>query len=277
MKCNVKELQDHLLEVMVAFHQVCLDHNLKYYLVGGSQLGAIRHEGFIPWDDDIDVAMSRYDYDKLLALPSKVWPENLRLNTPYKTEYYIIPFTKLVDTNTTLVEDGVAGCLTGGIYVDIFPLDGAGSRFFYARYKYFIFQIKRRLILYKVKNSKDKSLIDKFMTFYTKNRSGLKMFKSLEAWMKKTDYNKSKIIGNYAGAWGLKEFMDKDILGEPKLYKFEQYQFYGVEDYDTYLTNLYGDYMQLPPKDKQKSHHGVVYLDLSTSYLDNKDGDQIEK
>lgn len=274
---NVKDLQNKLLDIMVAFHKVCIDHNLKYYLVGGSQLGAVRHQGFIPWDDDIDVAMKRSDYDKLLALPNEVWPENLRLNTPYKTEYWIIPFTKLVNTKTTLVEDGVAGCLTSGIYVDIFPLDGAGTNLFYARYKYFIFQIKRRLILHNIKKSKDKGLINKAINFYTNKRSGIKLFKSLEAWMKKNDFNKSTIIGNYAGAWGIKEFMDKEIIGEPKLYNFEGYKFYGVADADTYLTNLYGNYMQLPPTDKQKSHHSVVYLDLNTSYLDNNVGDQIEK
>lgn len=274
---SVKKLQEKLLEVMKIFHQVCEENNLTYYLVGGSMLGAVRHKGFIPWDDDIDVAMPRADYQKLISLPQTVWPKNLKINTPHDTEYWIIPFSKLVDTNTTLVEEGVAGCLTGGIYVDIFPLDGAGNNNLYARFKYFGFQIKRRLVLYNVMKDKKTNFIEKNVQRYAKGKSGQKLFEKLEAWMKSTDYKDSSIIGNYAGAWGIKEFMSKDIFDNPKLYDFEECQFYGVSNYDAYLSSLYGDYMQLPPKDKQVSHHGITYLDLSKSYLDNNSGDSNEK
>lgn len=274
--CN-KDLHNHLLKIMENFHQVCVSNNLTYYLVGGSQLGAVRHQGFIPWDDDMDVAMPRPDYNKLLKLPNKAWPKNLILNSPQKTKYWIAPFTKLVDKNTTLIEEGVAGINKGGVYIDIFPLDGAGANKISARLKFFNFQIKRRLLLYNVIEAKVTGLIQRNLQKYAKSKTGLNLFNKLEYSMKKTNYHKSKIIGNYAGAWGFKEFMEKPILGSPTLYTFEGHQFYGVENYDAYLSSLYGDYMQPPPKDKQRSHHGIVYLDLKRSYLDNKDGDQIEK
>lgn len=274
--CN-KDLHVHLLKLMKSFHDVCISNNLTYYLVGGSQLGAVRHQGFIPWDDDMDVAMPRFDYDKLLSLSKNAWPENLLLNTPYKTEYWIAPFSKLVDKNTTLIEEGVAGFNKGGVSIDIFPLDGAGYNKFSARLKFLNFQIKRRLVLYKVKANKPKSLVEKILQKYLKSRPAIYFFEKMDKSMKKTKYSQSNIIGNYAGAWGFKEFMSKDIIGRPTLYTFEDYQFYGVENYDAYLSSLYGDYMVLPTKDKQVSHHKIIYLDLKRSYLDNKDGDISEK
>lgn len=263
---DTNKLQLKLLDIMVEFHKVCIQHNLRYYLLGGSMLGAVRHKGFIPWDDDMDVGMPREDYEKFLKLPQDVWPNNLQVNTPYISKNWIIPFSKLVDTNTTLVEEGITGPVVGGIYLDVFPLDGAGNNMLHAKFRYMIFAIKRRLIVYNLIKEEKSNPLEKLIQKYAKKQNAEKLHIKLEKWMKKINYDNSKIIGNYAGAWGTNEFMIKDIMGKPKLYQFEEHSFYGVNNYDDYLTSLYGDYMELPPMNKRVSHHIIVYISLSYSY-----------
>lgn len=139
------EMQIRLVKILEWFNDFCVLQHLKYYMLGGTVLGAVRHGGFIPWDDDIDVGLPRKDYDDC------------------------------------------------------------------------------------------------------------------------------SVIGNLYGAWVRKEIMEKNIFGNPMLYNFEGIKAYGVEDYDRYLTSLYGDWRKLPPKEKQITHHDFLECDLRKSYLNDLD------
>lgn len=263
---KTKLLQNKLLAIMEVFHEACMKNNLSYYMLGGTMLGAVRHQGFIPWDDDIDVGMSRSDYEKLINLPNSAWPEELIIKTPHNSNDFVLPFSKIMNKNTTLIEKRNDEEVVGGIFIDVFPIDGAGSSMFQAKAKYMLFAIKRRLISYNLEVKAKDNFIERLIQKQAKHIEVKNLYASLEKTMKKDSFQDSKIVGNYAGAWGVKEFMPKNVLGKPKLYQFENHKFYGVNKADEYLTSLYGDYMKLPPKDKRKSNHTIVELDLDKSY-----------
>ena len=119
------ELQEKIFGIMKAFDRVCRENNLHYYMLGGTMLGAIRHKGFIPWDDDADFGLPRKDYETLLALPEESFPEGYRLRHFQKEQGVPYAFIRLEDERTTCVETRRSGTgYVGGVYIDIFPLDG---------------------------------------------------------------------------------------------------------------------------------------------------------
>lgn len=128
---NTETNQVHcvLLNMLQWFHQECKNNNLRYYIIGGTMLGAVRHKGFIPWDDDIDVAMPRKDYDKLCRIMADSGKGQYRLEFPGKeNKDYTYLFAKIYDTQTTLTENKRKP-ITRGLYIDVFPLDGIGNEY----------------------------------------------------------------------------------------------------------------------------------------------------
>ena len=267
-------LQMKLLDMLSWFHDFCVANNLRYYALGGTMLGTARHQGFIPWDDDIDVGMPRKDYEKLIHLLANKSVGKYVLETPDTNEKdYYYPFLKLYDTTTTLIEN-TKYQIKRGVYLDIFPLDGIGDTFEEAQVNF----------------AKVKRIYNLLITRVTGFRKGRKWYKNLAVVVarvipnfildnkkilkklvgecQKYDYDKCAWCGNLVGAWGMKEVMPKEFMGSPTLYPFENIQIYGVEKADEYLTSLYGDWRKLPPVEKQKSHHDFVLFDLEKSYLD---------
>ena len=120
---NIKERWNAtILDILNAFMEICKRHDLRFYCCAGTAIGAVRHHGIIPWDDDIDVIMPRPDYDRLLEIAKTEDFGKYELVTPYNDESYPLYFSKLSDRTTTLVEERERPCVIG-LYVDIFPLD----------------------------------------------------------------------------------------------------------------------------------------------------------
>lgn len=261
----MNKLQEKLLNIMLIFDKVCKENEITYYILGGTMLGAIRHKGFIPWDDDMDVGLPRSDYEKLIGLSENNWPKNIFLKTPKNTIDFIFPFSKLMDRNTTLIESRGTDII-GGIYIDIFPLDGAGDCFNDSKTYYNKFNYKRRLLYNNQDNREIKGIIRKLFRLYSKTKIPRKIITSIQEKLLSVPYESSSFIGNYNGSWGFKEIMQKSILGKPKEYEFEGYKFYGVENYDKYLKLLYGNYLEFPPKEKRISPHDFQHLDLNMPY-----------
>jgi lipopolysaccharide cholinephosphotransferase len=264
---KTRNLQLKILDIMRILHEVCVRHNIEYYMISGTLLGAVRHKGFIPWDDDMDIGIPRKDYEKLISLPLTEWPENIEIKTPYNSNDLVFPYSKIMDKTTTIVEDRLDG-IVEGVYIDIFPLDGAGNSFPYARYRYFIFDYKIRLLYNNQDYGKKKHPIKRIFQLYAKSKNTKKLYQSLEKSMRKVEFSKSKIIGNYSSAWRFKEFFERKNFEGQIFYKFEGLDLYGPKNAHDYLTKVYGDYLILPPKAKRKSHHKFLYLNLNLPYSD---------
>ena len=268
---NLNDLQIKLLEMLRFFHLFCEKHNLTYYIQGGTMLGAVRHHGFIPWDDDIDVGMPRNDYEKLNNFTGIIEGKYL-FETVYSDDIqYCLPFSKLYDTTTTLIEN-TQQKTKRGIYIDIFPLDGIGNDEREAKKKYRSIQFYKSILnLRTIENRKGRALYKNAAISIVKIIpksiiSEKKVCLAINNACKRNDFYASLWGGNLIGAWGWKEVMPISIYGEPTLYQFEDMMVYGAKHYDEYLTHLYGNWRNLPPIDKRVSHHDF-FVDLNKSYL----------
>lgn len=123
MEYDIRPLQLRTLKLLRQFQEVCREHGLRWYATAGTMLGAVRHAGFIPWDDDMDIAMPRPDYDRLIVHAAEWLPRPMELVCAELDESYPLPFAKLQDASTTILERPHLPFL-GGIYIDIFPIDG---------------------------------------------------------------------------------------------------------------------------------------------------------
>lgn len=248
---NIKEKQRILLFLFKKFHKICEENGLVYNAFGGTMLGAIRHKGFIPWDDDIDVTMPREDYNKLIDVVKNNGGEELVIHC-YPDDNYIYPYAKLGLSQTIQFENLVKKPydeLT--INIDIFPVDGCPTNESEID-KYNSCESNIILCTYKVKSRTPKLLLKKW---YSKLR-GYKFFvnKQIELASKNTIHQSSNVICNGAG-WGRKGIVDKNIYYDRILYNFEDTQIWGVKDYDDHMKRLYGDYMKWPPVEKRVSPH----------------------
>jgi lipopolysaccharide cholinephosphotransferase len=250
------------MNIMEDIHRICINNKIPYYLVAGSMIGAVRHNGFIPWDDDIDIAIPRPFYNKFLKIASKELKEHYKVNSFQTSNEYIYSFIKVEDTRTVVDFPWTSGCgLKEGLCIDVFVLDGTPrNKVMRSLYCYYI----QRLIALKsalYMNEKHRPFIQKNVSRIFKYLIKIEkpaFLKFIDNQMKRFDYEKSEFAVNYSGLYGKKEIVHKSIFGKPTIYKFGKSEFYGVQNYDTYLTGMYGDYMTLPPIDKRRNHFNSV-------------------
>lgn len=263
-----------LLEMLAWFHGFCTENGLRYYALGGTMLGAVRHQGFIPWDDDIDVGMPRTDYIRLEALLKQQPHARYRLETPGSAAAdFFYPFAKLYDTRTTLVEN-TRYKIRRGIYLDIFPLDGAGASEQEAQNRFRTVKRRRRLLLAMTTGIRPGRSFDKNLAVWILRWvpdwlvEKKKLLRSIDAISASLPFDGSPWVGNMMGAWMERELMHREILGTPTSYCFETLTVYGPEDANGYLTALYGNWRKLPPPEQRKSRHDYIFMDLERSWLE---------
>ena len=279
---KISEMQSKLLEMFKWFHSFCEEHQLRYYVLGGTMLGAVRHNGFIPWDDDIDVGMPREDYNRFIQLCVETQNERYIVEAPTDNnpEYQYL-FAKVYDSKTTLIEN-LRKPILRGIYIDVFPLDGIGNTKKEATKNYsklswrinlemmIVCAIRKERVWYKNLAVIFGHLISPLFV------SERKLNKAITRLAESRSFDTEKYIGNFFGAWGIKEIMPREYFGKPTKYSFEGMQVYGPELADMYLKSLYNNYMELPPEEKRISHHDYLKIDLRNSYLgEGKEQQQI--
>lgn len=260
-KINLREMQEIELLILKYVHDICEENQLDYYMCGGTLLGAVRHKGFIPWDDDIDIFMFREDYMKLLEILRNTSHDLFEMMSFYDNKDYYYPFAKVTHKQTTLIETDVPKIDGLGIYIDIFPIDGLPnqekSRKLY--FKKILFY--RRLLNYSIsyKSQSKKKEIMKYPIWLLLNGLGykniLKLIDRMAMEYKVIDSN--NVACSVAGE-NIEKKMPLEVFCKKIKMKFEDYEFYAPIGYTVHLSNLYGDYMKLPPKEKRVTHHNNI-------------------
>lgn len=267
-KYDIRDLQLHILPILKHFDDTCREHGIRYYIWAGTMIGAVRHHGFIPWDDDIDIAMPRPDYEQFIR-NSKEWlPKPYEFVCAENDNKYPLPFGKIQDSSTTLIERIHLKYL-GGIYIDVFPIDGTPDnvikrKLHFAKYEYF----KRILYLLFRDPYKHGHGPSCWIPLLCRNLYSLSYVQNeIRKILTKYNYSSSKLVADYDdGSHGA---MAKSILGNPSPYQFEDITVLGVENFDTYLSNKYGDYMTIPDGEHQRQHNFHI-LDLRSPYREYK-------
>lgn len=248
---------------------------MQYFCIGGTLIGAVRHQGFIPWDDNIDVVMPRPDYDRLIELSKTLTHEKYEVIYPKADSNYYMASAKMRDKSTTLIESKDIN-FNIGLFMDIFPLDGVAASpeqrkkdiNYFNRLK-----IKLKILSYfpnvnlkeaikRFKEGHYKSSFAELLFSFFKPLHRKKVIMKIDKFLKKYSYDEAKYIGFYSGAWGEKEFWRKELFCSYREGVFENVKVRIPIGYDEILRQVYGDYMSLPPVEKQKSHHNFVYVNL---------------
>lgn len=264
---TTKEVQRMSLDILQDFHNFCVKNGLHYSLSGGTLLGAIRHNGFIPWDDDVDVQMPRPDYDKFIHTyqSDKGYEVYCRELPGFDKKKMTYTYARVVDVQSTYVDTGTKPWISEevGLWIDVLPCDGISSNYGEAKkhlqnvgcminQTYWLGARYSSLFTFIKGVNLNKSIryIIKYLfgMFVTDN-----VFDKLFCARRKYDYNSSEyffVTPHYGmGEWQPKKYMDNF-----ELHKFEKSKFYVMSGWDANLKSLYGNYMQLPPEDKRVSH-----------------------
>ena len=263
---DIKLLHERILSILRTVDTVCRRHQMDYYIWAGTQLGAVRHKGFIPWDDDIDIAMPRPDYEQLIANADEWLPQPLEMVCAENDSQYPLPFAKIQDSSTTLIERTHLKYL-GGIYIDVFPIDGVPAnairrKLHFAEYEYW----KRVLYFVHRDPYKHGRGASSWLPLLCRKMYSMKYVQQrIRQLLLAYDYNNCTLVADYDD--GSRGVMQKSVLGRPTPYSFEGEAVLGVEQYDAYLTNKYGDYMTVPSERHQRQHN-FHYLDLRRPYKD---------
>lgn len=269
MDDKLKQLQAVMLEMLKLVDKICRENDIKYSLCSGTLLGAVRHKGFIPWDDDLDIRMTRDNYDKFLDVWEKLRPEGYELQNKENTPNFPQSFSKIRKNNTTFIQhEWEKGMYNTGIFIDVFPLDRIPEKilpkaFFLCRtYKYLMYT---RETLY----SEESELIKFAMSFLmklTSHNRRMKYRKKYIDWLKKLDKDKSlKCIGIEMPSM-LKVAFLPDIADDYVNLTFEDGKFMCFKKWDEYLRLMFGDYMKLPPESERVLKHHPIILDFEHDY-----------
>ncbi len=259
---NLKQIE---LDILAAFVDVCNRLNLRYFLLHGTLLGAVRHKGFIPWDDDIDVGMMRSDYEIFLREGQMLLPNHLFVQTSATDPEYFLWFAKIRNVNTTFIEKSTQKLsICHGVFIDLFPLDYyPENRIAQKRIQFYRKWIARRISCELVL-SDNGTLLRKIKCCVLKT-----LMPSLTSVLKKRDFlflrtQSSGLLVNYGGT--IREVMPIEWFEEDCKLQFENKWYNVPVKYQKYLTAVYGNYLVPPPPECQKGHHYTQIIDLATSY-----------
>lgn len=259
---TLRRVQLVQLEILKAFRDVCNAHGLRYILGSGTLLGAIRHEGFIPWDDDIDVEMPRTDYELFLQYADEMG-ERFSVQTWKNDNEYAVPFAKVRMSGTVYQEKNSVHLKNNGIFIDIFPCDYIYGRRI-EKYRFTLMNYVRLILIEKseaysvpssVKGIVKKGILSVLCLLPRKLL--IDLYEKLAKWNIKKGAGEKYFANegaSSAGSWIIESNCFEDIV----LHRFEDDEFSIPRDYDGYLSRVYGDYMKLPPENERGNRHGIV-------------------
>lgn len=261
-----KELQETILEILVAFDSYCRAHNLRYYLSGGTLLGAIRHHGFIPWDDDIDVCMPRPDYERMISEFPAILAGRYVLCAMARGNFNR-PFAKIVDTRTVLADENLPRGEVEAAWMDIMPVDGLPADIaevtrIYKKMDRLRFMMGLATMPLNAPSQRwYKRLVKPFAIAALRLVGPMHFVREMESLAARYQYEASDYVGAITwGLYGPGERMKKSEFEQAIEVDFAGHRLRTFACYESYLRGIYGDYMQLPPVEQRITHSLVAYL-----------------
>lgn len=264
---HLNQTQKYIMDIVKPVLSIADHLDVTCWMQGGTMLGAIRHKGFIPWDDDIDLGMMREDYDRFINEVEKYLPEHMELRTYWDESDHHYYFARIVDNRHKVKRMGSAEIRYEDVWIDIFPLDGMPNNDIY-RFIHKISLSWKRLLYHlscieKVnKERPGRPIMERIVIQIALlirpilRLDTVKRLNDIDNCLRKFSPKKSNWVINFMGqtSFRFNEMISKEIYGTGVFYSFEDISMNGPEDYDAYLECLYGDYMK-PPKDKDKDAH----------------------
>lgn len=255
---SLSERKEIELDILKYVDSFCRTHSLRYMLTAGTLLGAVRHKGFIPWDDDIDIMMPRNDYEKLFSLFNQEASRTGYRLISYRDESSVYPFFKIVATNTVVIEDFVDPRYKTGVWIDIFPIDGIVDKKIYNYAKKAAFMHNVAVSNTASATTNFRRISKRFLKVLFRNVNPYKIAGNLDKAASKTPIKPDNNIAIVVWGYGPQEEMPYNFL-EAREFEFEGNFFYGPVLYEDYLTQIYGDYMKIPSEEKRVSHAVKAY------------------
>lgn len=260
---NLREIQMAEFAILKKFDEICRKNSFRYYLCFGTLIGAVRHKGFIPWDDDIDVVMPRLDYDKFVEFCKN----NREELGPYMCENYtleknfIYPITRVCD-NRYLVHYENREEHNFGLFIDVYPFDGCGNTkeesiqiWKSMQNDTSVISSASRKYFEKSPNGALRNIIKRALYAYTKKFGAVFFMKRLENRAKSHPYETSKYVACTNWIFDPKYICEREWFEQSVEMDFEGNRFLAPSEYDKLLRSMYGDYMELPPVEEQEGHH----------------------
>lgn len=265
MESNVRKVQNVQLQILMDYMAFCKEHHLRYFVSGGSLIGVMRHKGFIPWDDDIDVMMPRSDYNQFVKLQSE-FPKDYFLVNHDTDKNWQFNFAQFVDNQSEIIVRMNEEPRKCKIWIDVFPLDGMPNnsllRWFHIKhilmYRYLIQipNIRTQVDTHKVGRPFYEKCVIKLLHYIPMGKfiNVNSVLKKMEKALEKYDYDKSGYVGNMLGKYREREIVPYEYFGHGKDLDFENIKVCCPDEPDKLLKHLYGEYMQLPPEKDRVSH-----------------------
>lgn len=255
---TLNELKSIELEILSHIDQVCQDNDITYYIAYGTAIGAVRHQGFIPWDDDIDILLMRDQYEKLEKVMSEKENERYVFKSIKTDKGYSIPYAKVIDTHTSLVRENYRKCVELGAYVDVFALDYLPKTENQMRFQNKVCQ--RLTVLWEISQLKDcgganvlTRVIQSIIRVIPPRKYAIIMNAVAKRYNSRAHSNKVNELHYYVIPSMASDF--DEVYGFGKEILFEGRVFVGPKDIDKQLTRTYGNYMQYPPIEQQVPKH----------------------
>lgn len=257
-------------EILDVIHKICVDNNLKYSLAYGTLLGAVRHGGFIPWDDDIDIMMPRKDYTKFKQIWNDSAPKGY-IYQDYNTDTDIVNnFAKIRKNNTTFLQSETERGRNyhKGFFVDIFPVDNVANGKLSSQLQYFAAAVN--LLYTRGYQSGSGGLMGKIekLLLSTKKENYIKRRNKAERYFCRWNDKKCNYFTLFNTILEAKKRYPIDLLNDYTVIKFNGKEYFAIKDYDRYLTITYGDYMKLPPEEERVWFHHPILIDFEHNYED---------